>query len=735
MSISASGLISGLDTNSIISQLLELQQQPIINLQQREAGYQVDLTAYGSLRSTLNSLKSAMAGLNSVSSLTSFSASSDDTDIFTASAGSSATTGSYNITVEQLALAHKLKSTAAFAKTEEVLEFKVDANNKYIDFKEYWDINIGLTATLTEGHYTVSELEAEIKSQLETVSEGSGNKIDYTVSYDSSTKKFTIKEDGSSLTQLDLLWESGTYGSSGNDKSAASLLGFDDSADDADAGVTSYTGDNEVGEGTIHLETGNVFTIDATNNKINFKEKYDGVLSSELTATITSGNYTIPELEKEIEDQLEDVSANGGGNTVTYTVSYDSSTQKFDIQGSKDALFTDLQLLWETGANGSDETDTSAASLLGFDDSADDAEDGVTSYTADNEVGVVTDISISATDTIEDVADAINDANAGVQAAVIFDGTNYYLTLTAEDSGKANAINLMVTDIDGDNTDNTNGLSRLVYHEGKTMNLEETQDAQDSIIHVDGVEVYRATNTIDDVIEGVTITLKDVHPDLDPGEGIELDSDTLTVSRNTSAVVSKVNSFVSAYNSVLGFFDAYQSYDEKTKVAGILLGDPTTNLIRNSLRNNVTDTVPGVDSFNRLSDFGITLNDEGELEVNSSTLNSALDDHFDDVLQFFTQTTGGSEGFAVRMVDTLDGILDSTNGILATRTDGIRNSIDNIQDKVERVEIRISAWETRTRAQFQALEVLLAQYQATGDYLTQQLSGLANLNSYISRLG
>jgi flagellar hook-associated protein 2 len=726
MSISASGLISGLDTNSIISQLLELQQQPIINLQQREAGYQVELTAYGSLRSTLAGLKSAMAGLNSVNSLTSFSASSGDTDIFTASAGSSATTGSYNITVEQLTQAHKLKSTAAFAKTEEVLEFKVDTNNKYIDFKEYGDINIGLTATLTEGHYTVSELEAEIKSQLETVSEGSGNKIDYTISYDSSTKKFTIKEDGSSLTQLDLLWESGTYGSSGNDKSAASLLGFDDSADDADAGVTSYTGDNEVGEGTIHLEIGNVFTIDSTNNKINFKEKYNETLSDELTATLDSGNYTIPELEKEIEDQLEDASANGGGNAVTYTVTYDSSTQKFDIQGSKDASFTDLQLLWKTGANGSDETDTSAASLLGFDDSADDAEDGVTSYTADSQVGVVTDISISATDTIEDVADAINDANAGVTATAIFDGTNYYLTLTAEDSGKANAINLTVTDIDGNNTDIENGLSRLVYHENKTTNLEETQDALDSIIYVDGVTVSRATNTIDDVIKGVTITLKAAHEK--PAE----ESDTLTVSRNASAVVSKVNSFVSAYNSVLGFFGAYQSYDEKTKVAGILLGDSTTNLVRNSLRNNMTNTVPGVGSFNRLADLGITLNDEGKLEVNSSSLNSALDDHFDDVLQFFTKTTEGSEGFAVRMVDTLDAILNSTDGTLAARTDGIQNSIDDIQDKVERVERRVSAWETRTRAQFQALEVLLAQFQATGDYLNQQIAGLQNLNSYIS---
>jgi flagellar hook-associated protein 2 len=703
MSISASGLISGLDTNSIISQLLALQQRPILQLQRREAGYQVELTAYGNLKGVLNSLKSAAEGLDSISDLTSFSASSGDTDIFTASAGSSATAGSYSITVEQLTLAHKVKSTA-FTETEEVLEFKVTLDtNDNIDFKE--DGGGELTATITAGTYTVSELEAEIKNQLETASDGGGNNIDYTVSYDSSTKKFTIKEDGSDLEQLDILWATGTN----NDKSASSLLGF---AAENDTGLLEYTSDNEVGEGTIHLEIGNVFTIGENNKYIDFEEENVARL-----ATLTEGNYTVSELEEHIEEEME---KEGDG---TYNVSYDNSTQKFTITASIDV--TDLDLLWKTGAHGSENAGNSAASLLGFNAENDE---GGTGHTGDNEVGVVTDISISATDTIEDVADAINDADAGVIAAVIFDGTDYILSLTAEDSGKANVINLMVTDIDGDNTDSV-GLSRLVYHEGGTTKLTETQDAKDSIIHVDGVKVYRATNTIDDVIEGVTITLKDIHTgwEEEPPE-----SDTLTVSRNTSAVVSKVNSFVSAYNTVLGFFETYQQYDQETKITGILFGDTTTTMIRRGLRDRVGDMVPGVGSFNRLADLGVTLNDEGELEVDSSTLNDALDDHFDDVLKFFTQSTGGSEGFAVRMVDSLESFLNSVDGTLPAREEGIRSTIDDIQENVERLEARIEASEILMRAQFNALEVLLGQYQTTSDFLSQQLTGLRNLNSYIS---
>ena len=138
-------------------------------------------------------------------------------------------------------------------------------------------------------------------------------------------------------------------------------------------------------------------------------------------------------------------------------------------------------------------------------------------------------------------------------------------------------------------------------------------------------------------------------------------------------------------------FDEYQSYDSDSETAGVLLGDATTKSIRNRLNTLVTGTVSGVESFSRLTDLGITLNTEGQLEVDSSTLNSALDDHFDDVLQFFTQSTEGSEGFAVRMTDTLDAVLDSTDGTLAARTDGIQNSIDDIGDQVERLEMRVLA--------------------------------------------
>jgi Flagellar capping protein len=102
MSISVSGLISGLDTDSIVAQLLNVQQQPILKLQQREADYQVQLSAYGSLQSNLSSLKSAVEALEKASNFTAFTATSGDTDLFDASASKTATPGSPRPLLRQL---------------------------------------------------------------------------------------------------------------------------------------------------------------------------------------------------------------------------------------------------------------------------------------------------------------------------------------------------------------------------------------------------------------------------------------------------------------------------------------------------------------------------------------------------------------------------------------------------------------------------------------------------------
>ncbi len=487
MAISVGGLISGIDTKSVIKQLTELERKPILKLQTKEAAYQVKLTSYGGLRSVLSSLRSAAAALDSPSDFNQFSGVSSNPATFTASVFSTATGGSTSISVHSLAQVHKVKSEA-------------------------------------------------------------------------------------------------------------------------------FGTEEAVGEGTFTLQLGD---------------------------------------------------------------------------------------------------------------------------------GEATEISTSAEDTITDVARKINEAQRSIHAAVITDGTRSYLTLTGQRTGEANTIRLEVTaetpppageppdpenPPDPGSLTDKEGLSRLLYLPGGENNgLVETQKASDAVLTVDGVEnIRRPTNVVTDVLKGVVLTLT--------GTTEQDQTETLTISRDTAAVAAKVNAFVDAYNAVTEFFKNAQSYDPQTQRAGILLGDGTTNLIRNRLRTNLAGFVSGgVEGLSRLSDLGVTLNKDGKLQVDHSTLNDAIQSRFDDVTTFFTANEQDAEGFGVNMVKLLDRMLNNNNGDLAVRTKGIQTSVDRISKDIARHETRILKTESRLQTQFQNLERLLGQYQKTGDYLAQQITALQNMNQSMTR--
>lgn len=340
------------------------------------------------------------------------------------------------------------------------------------------------------------------------------------------------------------------------------------------------------------------------------------------------------------------------------------------------------------------------------------------------------DVTVSSTDTINDVADAINAAGLGVTATVINDGTNDVLTLKANDTGTANTMTITVTDSDGDNTDDS-GLSRL-YYEGDTGGqMTQTQEAKDASITLDGVTITRSSNTIDDALTGVTITVKAASVD-------SSSETTITVGPDTSSVQSDINAFVTAYNNLLSYISTEQSYTaasgSTSASAGTLLGDTTTNMIRDRLSSFIRDAVGGVSGFRHLSDLGITVDTDGQLEVDSDTLSAALSDHFDSVKSFFTQSASStaSEGFASRMADTIDSWVDDTDGTVTTKTEGLQTTIDKLNDQADAMQTRLDSVEERYTAQFNALETLLATYQTTSSAVDSLIAAMDNLNTQIA---
>lgn len=119
--ISAAGIGSGLDIESIITSLMQVEQIPLQNLQVKAGDLLTQVSAYGSLRSALATFQDSVSGLASTDSFNFFSASSGDTDAYTVSADNTAAAGSYSISVDSLAVAHKLGSTTSIANSSTVI--------------------------------------------------------------------------------------------------------------------------------------------------------------------------------------------------------------------------------------------------------------------------------------------------------------------------------------------------------------------------------------------------------------------------------------------------------------------------------------------------------------------------------------------------------------------------------------------------------------------------------------
>lgn len=117
---SVGGLMSGIDYNSMISQIMTLERQPITTMQARQADYNKTISVYGDLSSKLSALKTAAEGLKTATSFYARTASSSDATVFNVTAASSAAAGNYSITVTALAQAHRIASSSVAAETSTV---------------------------------------------------------------------------------------------------------------------------------------------------------------------------------------------------------------------------------------------------------------------------------------------------------------------------------------------------------------------------------------------------------------------------------------------------------------------------------------------------------------------------------------------------------------------------------------------------------------------------------------
>ena len=208
----------------------------------------------------------------------------------------------------------------------------------------------------------------------------------------------------------------------------------------------------------------------------------------------------------------------------------------------------------------------------------------------------------STNNTLSGVCKAINSANAGVTASIMNDGTSnpYRLLITSNNTGTANAFAV---------TNNLTG--------GQALGLIKTADAGDAQLNVNGINITKSSNTISDVINGVTLNLK--------GKTLS-QAVNVTVNADTDGIVSALNDLVTAYNTVNSFINSQFAYDTTNQTAGVLSGDPTLRDIQTNLQSIITQSVTNgyTSSYNTLSQIGLSFNDDGSLTLDQTQLQAAL---------------------------------------------------------------------------------------------------------------
>lgn len=239
-------------------------------------------------------------------------------------------------------------------------------------------------------------------------------------------------------------------------------------------------------------------------------------------------------------------------------------------------------------------------------------------------------------DSLENLAAAINDSESSwLSATVRQDGANYYLEIIARDSNRP----LTMSD-DGSGLEMQ--FARMAGRDAVfNVNTNSPADA-----------ITRSGNNIDDVIDGVTLTLKKV----------ETNSPViLTVANDNSVVSEKVQAFATAFNNAVDFLNSQFTYNEETGRAGILSGDSTARQAQMELYSIVTSRVQGLDSGSRyeyLANVGITIDKSGHLALNESEFNEALNLDSTAVKRLFRDVGSSSSSelsYIARSNDTVGG--------------------------------------------------------------------------------
>ncbi len=291
------------------------------------------------------------------------------------------------------------------------------------------------------------------------------------------------------------------------------------------------------------------------------------------------------------------------------------------------------------------------------------------------------------TASLQGLATHLNDNVAGVRSWVMNTGevgTPYVLMVEGADTGTANTVSLGV-----------NGLTNLSFTNPR--------DAEDAALTVDGIDIISGSNSVTDVLPGMTLNL------LNEGFG----TSKLAVNRDGPAMADKVQSVVTAYNALDTWFDQQTG----TAATAVLSGDSTVRQVQAKLSSTVT-TDYATGALSGLNAAGVSLDKDGKMVFNSATFTATLGTNYSDLINTLT----GTNGLFGKLQSELDTMTDPTTGVVNARISSIDTQLTTLADRIVDAEVRLVTYTDMLQQQFTNMEVILGRYQATQNYLEQQIA-------------
>jgi len=322
----------------------------------------------------------------------------------------------------------------------------------------------------------------------------------------------------------------------------------------------------------------------------------------------------------------------------------------------------------------------------GFDSATTTVGEGDVTFTIDGEVQTIT---LEGLNTIESLAEAINNSVDGVSASIIYDGSEtggYYISLSG-DAGSSGAFTVDMSGLSG----------------ATTPTFTETQAAADAELTIDGMTVFADGNSVSNAISGLTLDLNDASP------GTEI---RVTVSMDSEGVKEQVKGFVDAYNDLMSYLDTEMASNGK------LDGNSTARSVQNRMKNLMSAIHGGGGDFSMLAQIGIERQQSGNsLEFDETAFTDALADNYAAVRDLFIEREGNI-GKASLVSTAVDELTDSIDGMFKIGEESLTRRIDNADNTIERYERSVENYRTTLERKFLAMESAVSLLQAQGNYLS-----------------